>query len=66
MGSVGTEFPNELHRVKELLKQYEEIGPVGAFGAAMIREAIATAEHAWESGDVVKIVQAFAVLRGCE
>lgn len=65
MASVGTEFPNELHRVKELLKQYEEIGPGGVFGAAMIREAIATAEKAWESGDPVAIVKAFAVLRGC-
>ncbi len=64
--SVGTEFPDELHRVKELLQQYEAIGPAGAFGAATLRQTIAAAERAWESGDPVAIVQAFAVLRGCE
>jgi hypothetical protein len=64
--SVGTEFPDELHRLKEMLKQYEAIGPAGEFGATMLRQTIAVAERAWESGDVVAIVKAFALLRGCE
>lgn len=64
--NVGDDFPREVERCRDLVKRYQEIGPSGAFGAAAISQAITVAEAAWASGDVVKIVQAYAVLRGCE
>lgn len=62
MSSVGDEFPKELERARKLLAIYESI-PEGLFGAAMIRMAIARAEAAQASGDVVAIVAAFQELR---
>lgn len=36
----------ELNRCRELLKEYESIGPPGQFGATMIRIEIEAAEKA--------------------
>jgi hypothetical protein len=63
--SIGLAFPGELARCQELLARYGEIGPAGAFGAAMIQAVVARAIAAWESGDPVAIVKAFMELRGC-
>lgn len=64
MKTVGSDFPAQLLRARELLDAYHEIGPVGAFGAAVIQQTIASAQAAWESGDVVRILQAYEALRG--
>jgi len=65
MSSVGSEFPKELERVRALLKIYESI-PEGVFGAMMIRQAIARADAAQASGDVVAIVASFQELKEWE
>jgi hypothetical protein len=51
--SLAEAFPAEQERVRELLADYESIGPSGAFGAHMIRSALKEADHAAMSGDVV-------------
>jgi len=60
--SVGSDFPDQLERAREVLSQYAAI-PQGAFGAACIRRDIAEAERAFASGDVVAIIRAYAKLR---
>ena len=62
-GSIGEDFPRELARVRDVLRMYEEVGPPGAFAASMIRNDIEEAEAAQASGDVVRIVAAYARLR---
>lgn len=50
----------------ELLPLYEELGPVGAFGAAMLKQAVTEGEAAIASGDVVRMLAAYKELEGCE
>ena len=57
---------SQMNRCRELLKHYEEIGPVGKFGHAMISQDIKRAEEAIQSGDVVKMAEAYKALEGCE
>lgn len=61
--SVGEQFPREQARCREVLGHYKEIGPVGAFGAAMIEATLREADAAMASGDVVRIVRAFAAMK---
>jgi hypothetical protein len=63
--SVGLAFPREVARCMKLLRVYEELGPIGAFGHTMIRGVVAEATRAWESGDPVLIIKAFDAMRGC-
>ena len=64
--NVGEQFPVEVKRCEDLLQAYRDIGPAGAFGVANLTQVIRVAKAAWESGDVVRIVKAFAVMRSCE
>lgn len=64
--SVGEQFPKEQARVRELLHVYRQIGPAGAFGAAMIEQALQRADQAAISGDVVAILRSFEELKGCQ
>jgi len=52
-------------RCRELVKQYEQIGPVGTFGKLMIEADIREAETALARGDVVRMISAFKALEGC-
>lgn len=64
--SVGEQFPLEQARVRELLTQYKAIGPAGAFGAAMIEQALRRADQATISGDVLAILRSYEELKGCQ
>lgn len=64
--SLGEAFPQEQARVRELLEQYIAIGPNGAFGAAMIRQALTRAEQAAINGDVVAMLRSYEELKGCQ
>jgi hypothetical protein len=57
---------DECKRCCTLVGHYEKIGPVGVFGKAMIEADIREGESALASGDVVRMIQAFAALKGCE
>lgn len=65
MTTLADELPEEQQRVRELLEVYNTI-PTGAFGAAMLREALGRAERAAASGDVGEMVRALAELRECQ
>lgn len=64
--TLGDALPKELRRCQELLGTYIDLGPVGLFGATMIRNAIEEAQSAMASGDVVAILRAYNKLKGCE
>lgn len=64
--TVGSEFPAEQQRVRELLTEYQAIGPAGMFGAMMLKQVLARAEQAAISGDVVAILRSYHELKGCE
>lgn len=61
--SLGELLPVEQARVREILGYYKEIGPSGAFGAAMIEESLRSADEAVISGDIVAMIRAYEDLR---
>lgn len=66
MESVGSDFPNQQRRVRELIKIYEQLGPVGTFGKIMLEDALRRADEAAISGDIVAIVQSYQEMKGCK
>jgi hypothetical protein len=54
---------DELNRNRELLKQYEAIGPAGAFGAHFLKQAIKRGEDSIRSGDVIQMLSAYNELK---
>lgn len=57
---------SECSRCRELLTEYEAIGPAGAFGRITIGNDIKEAEAAIASMDAVRMIAALKALRGCE
>ena len=53
-------------RCRVVVTHYEALGPVGMFGKLMIERDIAEGEAAIASGDVVRMLQAYKALEGCE
>ena len=66
METLGDSLPKEQARARELLDTYKNIGPAGAFGAAMIEQALQRADKAVISGDLVEMIQAYKVLKALE
>lgn len=54
---------DELNRNRELLKEYEAIGPAGQFGAHFIRQSILAGETAIRDNDVIKMLSAYSNLK---
>jgi len=53
----------ELNRNKELLTEYEAIGPAGQFGAMMLRQSIKRAEQAITESDTVAMIRCYEDLK---
>lgn len=64
--TLADALPAEQRRVRELLVEYVSLGPVGSFGAAMLRQTLARADQAAMSGDVVAMLRAYEDLKGCK
>jgi hypothetical protein len=64
--SLGEALPAEIARVREVLGHYREIGPAGAFGAAMIEADLRVADRAMISGDVVAMIAIYQKLKEIE
>lgn len=60
--SLAEALPKEQQRVREMLPFYDEI-PNGVFAATMMRMALARAERAAASGDVVAMVFSYEELK---
>ena len=52
----------EANRRRELLPQYEAIGPAGTFGATLLKLDILRAEKSIAGGDVVEMVATYKEL----
>lgn len=64
MKSIGEELPKQMARVRDhVLPHYVELGPVGMFGAAMIRGDLDRAAQALAEGDLVGMISAYEALR---
>lgn len=64
--SLADALPKEQERVRELLVEYEKLGPVGTFGAEVLRLALHEADAAAMSGDVVRMLSAYQALKECQ
>lgn len=64
--SLADAFPREQQRVRELLVEYEKLGPVGTFGAEVLRLALQEADAAAMSGDVVRMLSAYQAFKECQ
>ena len=64
--SVGEDFPKQQKRVRDILKLYYEIGPSGAFAAAMMEQVLTEAEEAVAGGDIVEILSSYQSLKEIE
>lgn len=63
--TLADALPREIVRCQELLIAYAEIGPAGAFGAAMIRKDIDMAHKAMMEGDLSAMIRAYNALKEC-
>ncbi len=64
--TLADAFPREQQRVRDLLKIYLDLGPVGTFGATMIDQALARSEQAAMSGDITAVLRSYEELKGCQ
>lgn len=56
MSNLIEGIQKECNRLREAAKMYDEIGPAGMFGAAMLRQDIARGEAAIANGDIIDMV----------
>lgn len=61
--SVGEDMPRLQAEVREILQTYRDLGPRGAFGAFMIEHDLQEADEAMASGNPVRILRAYQVLK---
>lgn len=66
MRILGIEYPKEQDRVRQLVREYDALGAIGAFGAAMLMEALHEAEEAAISGDIPRMILAYQRLKDCK
>lgn len=60
--TVGEDFPKQQARVRRVLGYYREVGAPGRFGVLMIEATLREAEEAQASGDILRILAAYAAL----
>ena len=66
MSSLGTEFPKQQARCRELLLVYQEIGPSGAFGLEFIKGVLERADQAASEQDVIKMIRSWDEMKNCQ
>ena len=64
METLVDAIETELKRNRELLRQYREIGPAGAFAFAMIEKLIGETNRAVRERDTVAMVRCCKALQG--
>ena len=64
--ALGEGFPKEQARAREVLGYYREIGPAGAFGAAMIEDVLRRADEAAISGDLPMMIRVYQEMKDIE
>ena len=67
MKTLGDVLPKQIERCKDLIKQYDALpNGVGAFGKAMIQQAIGRAEKANAEQDCIAMLQSLHELENCK
>lgn len=66
MNSLVDQLSEEQARCQELLLKYEESGESGSFEVSKISSRLVLAEEAIESGDMIKIMDAYEGLKECK
>lgn len=66
MANIIEGIQAECNRIRKIIPHYEELGPVGSFGATMLKIAVAEGEASIASGDVVRMVKAYRELQDCK
>jgi len=61
--SIGEDYPRQQARAREMLQVYRDLGHAGAFGAIMIERDIKEADEAAMSGDLARMIRAYAALK---
>ncbi len=56
---------NELNRCRELVVEYDAMGPVGVFAKTMITQEIKEAEKMISTGDTIGMLRLYEQLQGC-
>lgn len=64
--TLGEDYPNQQKRCRELLILYEQIGPGGIFGAAILRQTLKEADEAVISGDLPRMILAYEDMKARE
>lgn len=64
--TLAEALPQEIERVKELVKLYRSIGPAGEIAARLMELDIKSAESATTNQDTVAMLRAFYKLQGWE
>jgi len=64
MDTLGESLPKEIKRNQELVLLYKALpGGAGTFGATLIQNSIDVGVAALASGDVVRMLQAYKILK---
>lgn len=64
--SVGSAFPGEQARIRDLIVTYKDLpNGAGTFGAIMLEDTLRRADEATASGDVIAIVQSYEEMVKC-
>ncbi len=63
--SLGSAFPIEQMRCRELLVEYSVLGREGVAAAAMMREVLAEADRAVIEQDLVAMIRAYEAMKEC-
>lgn len=65
--TLGDALPLEMARVRDdVLPLYDQLGPVGAFGAMMLRRDLDAAAKAMAEGDTVAMIRCYEALKGAK
>ena len=67
MTSVGEDFPQQQERVRHLIDEYRALEDgAGEIGAIIMDNILKRAAEAQSSGDIIRILQSYSELVGCE
>ena len=64
--SLAEAYPEEQERLRVLLEAYKEIGPVGAFGHAMISDVLRRSCEAAAQHDTVAMIRLYEEMKECQ
>jgi hypothetical protein len=64
--SLAEAYPEAQARLRELIRQYESIGPAGTFGLLTLRDVQQRADKASAEQDTAAMVRLYQEMQDCE